>query len=114
MFAPQRLSLAILLLVTASLGFAGLAAAEGLNVAWNHCLGQGTGAQNESFACDTNDGTHLMTGSFVLGAAVNQTIGLEIIIDLAAASPSLPAWWDLHNAGSCRDGCGSPRRCGAA
>ncbi len=81
-----------------------VAAAEGVNVAWNHCFGLGTGVQNESFACDTNDGTHVMTGSFVLGAGINQVIGLEIIIDLAAASTSLPAWWDLYNAGSCRNG----------
>src|SRR5262249_36835045 len=40
--------------------------------------------------------------SFVLGANLPQTIGLEIVLDLASASPSLPAWWDLFNAGACR------------
>jgi hypothetical protein len=104
MSVRKSFALALLLLAMSSLLRPGRAAAEGVNVAWSHCFGQGTGVQNESFACDVNDGTHVMTGSFVLGAGINQVIGLEIIIDLAAASTGLPAWWDLYNAGSCRAG----------
>jgi hypothetical protein len=103
MSTPQRLELVLLLFAMTALLRPGQAAAEGVNVAWNHCFGQGTGVQNESFACDVNDGTHVMTGSFVLGTGISQVVGLEIIIDLAAASPSLPAWWDLFNLGSCRE-----------
>ncbi len=77
-------------------------AAQGLNLAWNHCLGEGTGVQNAAFACDTNVGSHRMTGSFVLGVNMNDVIGHEIVIELASASPALPAWWTLYYVGSCR------------
>ncbi len=77
-------------------------AAEGMNLAWNHCLGEGTGVQNVTFACSTNTGSNVMTGSFVLGSGFPQAIGFEIVLDLASASANLPAWWSLHNVGSCR------------
>ena len=76
--------------------------AEGVNLAWNHCLGEGTGVQNVSFACNTDLGSQVMTGSFVSGRNLTNIIGLEIVIDLASASASLPAWWQLYYAGSCR------------
>jgi hypothetical protein len=77
-------------------------AAEGLNLAWNHCLGEGTGVQNVTFACNTNTGLHAMTGSFVLGHDLGAVIGAEVVLDLASASPTLPAWWSFLNAGTCR------------
>jgi hypothetical protein len=95
-------SVALLLAATSLLHIAPARAAEGVNLAWNHCFGQGTGVQNLAFACDTDAGTHVMTGSFVLATNLDQAIGLEIVVELAAASPALPAWWDLWAAGSCR------------
>jgi hypothetical protein len=77
-------------------------AAEGVNLAWNHCLGEGTGVQNVTFACNTNTGLHVMTGSFVLGHDLATVIGAEVVLELATASPSLPAWWTFKNAGTCR------------
>jgi len=77
-------------------------AAEGMNLAWNHCFGEGTGVQNLTFACNTNTGKNVMTGSFVLGVNFPQAIGFEVVLDLASASASLPAWWSFRNAGSCR------------
>jgi len=77
-------------------------AAQGLNLAWNHCQGEGTGVQNLAFACDTNSGTSVLTGSFILSSDYSPVSGMEIILDLAAASATLPAWWEFHNAGSCR------------
>jgi hypothetical protein len=78
-------------------------AAEGVNLAWEHCYGQGTGVQNVAFACDDNAGSHVMTGSFILGSNLNQVIGLEVVVELAAASAGLPAWWDLWDVGTCRE-----------
>ena len=77
-------------------------AAEGTNLSWNHCFGQGTGVQNVAFACDNNAGSRVMTGSFILGSNLNQVIGLEIVVELAAASTGLPAWWELYQPGFCR------------
>jgi hypothetical protein len=76
-------------------------AAQGMNLAWVHCMGDG-GVQNQSFACNTNTGAHIMHGSFVLGSDFPNVIATEIILQLAADSPALPAWWQLKNPGSCR------------
>jgi hypothetical protein len=102
----QRFLVHMALLVAAlSLGLAPRAtAAEGVNLAWNHCLGEGTGVQNVTFACDTNSGSNVMTGSFVLGAGFTETIGLEIVLQLASSSANLPTWWSFRNAGTCRQG----------
>jgi len=37
-------------------------AAQGMNLAWDHCMGDG-GVQNQNFACNTNIGAHVMHGS---------------------------------------------------
>jgi hypothetical protein len=38
----------------------------------------------------------------VLANAMPQVVGTEIVLQLAADSPTLPAWWQLTNTGSCR------------
>jgi hypothetical protein len=82
--------------------FASTASAEGINLAWNHCLGEGTGVQNVTFACDTNVGSSVMTASFLLGSDFPAVTGLEIILDLATSSAALPPWWTLDYATACR------------
>src|SRR5262245_12372918 len=76
-------------------------AAQGLNLAWTHCFSD-LGVQNRTFACNTNSGNSVLFGSFVLASDFPQLIGTEIVLQLAADSPSLPAWWQLKNTGSCR------------
>lgn len=91
-----------LLLLPALLILAGPArAAQGTNLAWSRCLGDG-GVSIASFACNTNAGSHDIVGSFVLESAFPNVIGLEIFVDFASASPTLPAWWTLFHAGTCR------------
>ena len=77
-------------------------AARGLNLSWSRCLGEGVGTQNRTFACDTNDGTEVLVGSFVLDQPITQVSGNEIYIHLISQDDPLPAWWDMKNAGSCR------------
>jgi hypothetical protein len=77
-------------------------AAEGVNLAWSHCFGEGTGVQNMTFACDTNVGSHSMTASFVLSSPLPHVNSTEMVMKLASASPTLPAWWDLNSFGACR------------
>jgi len=79
-----------------------VSAAQGVALAWNHCFGAAGAAQNAAFACDTNAGAHVMTGSFRLDQAYPHVIGMEIIIDLASDSPVLPDWWQFKNDGTCR------------
>jgi hypothetical protein len=87
----------LLLAMTASVA----AAAAGVGLRWNACNADG-GIQNKTFACNTNNGTNALVGTFELGALLPGVVGTEIVIDLASADPTLPAWWSLRNAGTCR------------
>jgi hypothetical protein len=81
-----------------------VASAAGVGIRWNDCIGDG-GALNKSFACNTNNGTNVLAGTFQLGAAgLAQTSGEEIVIDIGSASATLPAWWQFKNVGTCRTG----------
>jgi hypothetical protein len=70
-------------------------AAQGVNFSWGRCFGEGVGTQNRNFACNTNAGTQVMTGSFILASDMPQVVGTEMTLQLAAASQVYPAWWDL-------------------
>lgn len=76
-------------------------AAPGVNMRWTSCFGDG-GAFNRNFACNTNTGTNTLVGSFVLGQPVAPVSSNEMVIDLAASSPTLPSWWAFRNSGTCR------------
>jgi len=78
-------------------------AAPGVNLKWDNCFGDG-GLTNKAFTCTTNNGTETLVAGFELGANLSQASGLEIVIDIATASASLPAWWQFKNAGTCRSG----------
>ena len=73
----------------------------GCSLRWEHCYGDG-GSLNKSFACDANAGSEVLVASFVPAWDIANVSGLEIVINLASASPTLPAWWQFKNAGSCR------------
>lgn len=97
----KHVFIALALLFVMLLALAPLSFAAGINLSWNDC---GTFGQcNQSFACDTNGpGTFTLVGSFVPPAGVTQLIGVEIILDLVANSPTVPDWWQFKNAGTCR------------
>ncbi len=91
------LACVLLLLLDAS-----LARAAGVNLRWNDCYGGGSGgAQNNAFACLSNDGTHTLVGSFNLDANITQVRRCDAVVDLASASGTLPAWWAFKNSGTC-------------
>jgi len=80
-------------------------AAPGVAMRWDACYGGGTlgtGATNKNFACNTNSGSNVLVGSFQLGSDLLGVSGVEIVVDVATAGASLPAWWTFKNAGSCR------------
>ena len=60
------------LLLCASLlaSIAGLARAAGINLGWNDCPPGPTYRLTETFACNTNLGSHTMVGSFVAPANI--------------------------------------------
>lgn len=79
----------------------GAHAYEGISLRWSNCLGDG-GTLNRSFACNTNAGTHTLVGSVELGTPLASVTGHEIRIELQTMSPTLPAWWEFKNSGTCR------------
>jgi len=77
-------------------------AAPGTNLRWISCYGDG-GAQNRVFACNTNAGaSNTLVGSIELGVPIVGASGHEIVMDFGSASPTLPAWWQMRNTGTCR------------
>jgi hypothetical protein len=91
----------VILICAMLLATAPAATAAGLNLAWNACRGDG-GVQNRTFACNTNLGQHNMIGSFVLDSDLAAMSGDELVVEVVAATATLPDWWRLINAGSCR------------
>jgi hypothetical protein len=57
---------------------------------------------NKSFACNTNTGSERAILSLQLDTAMPQVSGLEFRLSLKAAAPTLPAWWQFKNLGTCR------------
>ncbi len=80
---------------------AGPARAAGVILRWDQCL-HDEGAINKNFACDTNVGSHVLVGSVYPTLPLHDMSGAEIVIDLAGANPTLPAWWQFKNVGTCR------------
>ena len=99
----RRTSRLSLLVLTLGILYAGAraSAAPGVNLRWQECYGDG-GPQNASFACNTNLGGRRLVGSIVLPTDLSGVIGCEIIVDIATASPTLPAWWHFRNVATCR------------
>ena len=89
------------LLLVASLALAEPSWASGVNFSWDACTSEG-GVQNKTFACDTNTGSDVLYGSFVLGTDQTNFIGVEATVDIHAQSTNLPDWWQFVNAGACR------------
>lgn len=73
----------------------------GLNVAWDQCYGDG-GTPNRLFACNTNTGTERIVLSFVTDQRIDNVCGMEMYLQLASDSGTLPNWWSMRNAGTCR------------
>jgi hypothetical protein len=78
---------------------ASTALAAGVNLSWTDC--GSFGAQDRTFACAANTGTNTLVVSFVSPIAMDDFAGNEMRIDLASTG-SLPAWWQMFNAGTCR------------
>lgn len=90
-----------LLAMLLTLGTTAAHAGPGVNLRWSNCLGDG-GTFNRDFACDTNAGSHVLVGSFELQTGMPHVTGLEGAVDFVVSSATLPEWWALRNAGSCR------------
>ncbi|HEY6194904.1 MAG TPA: hypothetical protein VI504_07675 [Candidatus Eisenbacteria bacterium] len=91
---PSLIATALLLLAPPAFAVP----APGLNLAWTTCASQG-GTANLDFAC-TDDFAQLdLAMTFVLAATAPGVTGIEIVVDLISATPTLPAWWDFASGG---------------
>ena len=99
-FSLRSSLIAIALLLLASSAFA--VPAPGINLAWTQCASQG-GTSNLDFACDSDVAQLSLASTFVLAGPLAGVSGVEIVIDLISATPTLPAWWDL-GPGGCGEG----------
>jgi hypothetical protein len=89
----RRLSLGLLLALAPA-----ISSAAGVGLRWDACVADG-GLVDRSFACNTNTGALFLSCSFVLDAPLASIRRVDVSLELASASQTLPAWWDLH---SCR------------
>src|SRR5882762_9232471 len=78
------------------------AMAAGIDLFWNDCGLGATATTNQSFACDTNDGSHLLVGSFDPPDGLTLVNGMIAIVDLTSESCPMTDWWQFKNAGTCR------------
>jgi hypothetical protein len=79
-----------------------VASAGGVNFYWNDCLGDGGVIDNSLFACGASSATDHAVGSFALTNPMNDFVAVEVVVDLQAASATLPAWWDFSpSPGAC-------------
>jgi hypothetical protein len=79
----------------------GMASAAGVNLGWSDCEGL-PASQSRVFACTSNSGTNTLVGSYVTPAGVDSANGNEIVIDIQTSGATLPQWWMMKNAGTCR------------
>jgi len=81
-----------------------VASAAGVGLRWKSCNSDPASQINQNFACNSNTApASVLVGSFTLGAAgLAQASGNEVVIDLASAGSTLPAWWQFKNPGTCR------------
>lgn len=94
----------VLMLLAAALlnALASPAMALGINLFWNDCGLGPTAATNRDFACDTDDGSHLLVGSFDPPPGLTRVVGMAAIVDIASESCPMADWWQFKNAGTCR------------
>lgn len=76
-------------------------AAGGVAMRWDRCYGAG-GENNKNFACNTNAGSEKLVLSYVPPATYPDWFGIEIVVDAMSGTSSVPAWWQMRNAGTCR------------
>jgi hypothetical protein len=80
---------------------AGLAAAGGINLAWNDCAPGGLGSK--TFACTSNNGANVLFMSAIAPAVMGQLNGHEGVLDLQTNQAALSDWWKIGGTG-CRLG----------
>lgn len=88
------------LVVLALLAVSGPVRSGTLALRWDECV-EGGGLGNKSFVCGLAIDGALCVPTIQLPAPVDSVIGVEWVVDLIAATPTLPDWWQFST-GACR------------
>ncbi len=83
----------------------GLARSGVLELGWETC-GNTTPADLR-FACDRNEGSHVLVGSFRPTSPIARFDGFWAQVQVCFPGGAIPDWWRMVNAGSCRPGSAS-------
>lgn len=87
---------ASLILATAGVAIAG--PYKGINLGWFDCPNQGAYQFTRQFACDSNEGSQTLVGSFVAPAGMEAVTGFAAVIDVRTLGGVAGGWWDLRAA----------------
>ena len=89
--------------LTVPLLLASPAFAAGIDLSWDNCAADG-GTSDIVFDCATYGGTERLFGSWISDVTIPRFHTLELIIDLEADAPDLPAFWDFFQAATGKSG----------
>lgn len=78
------------------------AAVPGVNLGWNNCATT-SASENRVFACDDNNLTFNLVGSFKLATDMPDFVGVSAVVDFRLNDAGTPAWWGVGT-GGCREG----------
>ena len=88
--------------VLASCAPRAVAAQSQIFLTWDLCSADAP--HDPSTECIVNEGSIPLYASFVLGAPVDDVVGIQVTIDIQSAEDPMPDWWRMQGAGDCRDG----------
>ena len=71
-------------------------------MAWDDCQLSSGANRDNPFACSTNLGSGSLYCSFSCAQPIDQVVGLELVVDVQGADPSLPDYWRLGPFPDCR------------
>jgi hypothetical protein len=98
-----------LLVLTGALLVLGASVASAqINLAWRNCITVTTGTlsaqANVTYACDASATSPFrLVSSFISPGALNHFVGVQAVLDIQTADPTLPDFWKLGT-GECREG----------
>ncbi len=73
------------------------ASSTGIDLAWNHCIGQAGAQTMRTSTCAVNTGSQTMIASFSPPAGINALEGIEVYIDYQVMGGVLPCWWNFSS-----------------
>lgn len=92
--------LACIALVLSIAALARPAGAAGINLAWDDCGPNGVAAK--TWACDANEGRHVLIGSVVPPVDVPRFVGVDLVLWFGLDAATVPPWWDFTYGTGCR------------